>query len=285
MKIFVAGGNGFLGQVLVQKLQLQGYKAISVHSKECDLSEANALDHLYAASPDYIFHLAGKTGIASSWELPAPFYQNNVDTTRTLLEYCRQCKIPMHYVSAYIYGNQGSSSISETVPAKPNNPYAHSKWMAEEMCHFYAHYFAVPVTISRPFNIYGPMQPSYFFISRMIHQLRTQETIQTLSLSSKRDYVFVEDVAEALIAIMLRGKAGECYNIGTGVCFSCKEVIDLLQSLLSTNKPICSEGQTRPEEILHAQADRNKISRELGWHPKYSLEEGLIKCLAQMSIS
>ncbi len=269
-----------MGQVLVRKLQLEGYTAISVSSEQCDLSQTNALQYLHSMAPDYVFHLAGRTGILSSWEQPKSFYQSNVDTTRTLLEYCRQRKIPMHYVSGYIYGNQGTNPISEEAAVQPNNPYAHSKWVAEEMCRFYVRFFSTSVTISRPFNIYGPLQPAHFFIPRMIDQLRTQEKIQAIDLTPKRDYVFVEDVAEALIAIMRQGKGGDCYNIGTGACFSCREVIDLLQSLLCMNKPIFSEKRARPEEILHAQADRSKISRELDWHPKHSLQEGLLKCLS-----
>jgi nucleoside-diphosphate-sugar epimerase len=281
MKILVAGGKGFLGQALVQKLDLEGHTVISASSKQCDFSKETALPYLREISPDYIFHLAGKTSIPSSWECPNAFYCANVDTTRVLLEYCRESKTPMHYVSAYIYGNQGLHPISEDMAVQPNNPYAHSKWLAEELCRFYNRFFSLPITISRPFNIYGPGQSAHFFIPRVISQLRTQETIQVLDLTPKRDYVFVEDVAHALIAIMQRGTPGHCYNIGTGISFSCKEVIDLLQSLLGTHKSILSEGKTRPEEISNAQANRDKISEATGWQPHHSLEQGLTKCLSQ----
>ncbi len=279
MRILVTGGKGFLGRVLIQKLQLEGYTTISVSSEQCDLSQANAVQYLPTDAPDYVFHLAGKTGILSSWEHPEMFYRANVDTTRTVLEYCRQNKTPLHYVSSYIYGNQGAQPISEEAPVQPNNPYAHSKWIAEEMCRFYVRFFSMSITISRPFNIYGPSQPAHFFIPRMIQQLRTQDRLQANNLNSKRDYVFVEDVADSLIAIMRKGKTGDCYNIGSGTCFSCREVIELLQSLLGRHQPIFSEDQTWHEEILHAQANRDKISKELGWHPQHSLHDGLIKCL------
>ncbi len=263
-------------------MQLQGYTTTTLRSAECDLSSLHALDYLNALAPDYVFHLAGKTGIMSSWQQPQEFYQSNVDTTRTLLEFCRNKKISMHYVSGYIYGNQGKGPISEEAPIQPNNPYAHSKWLAEEMCRFYARFFSLPVTISRPFNIYGPLQPLHFFIPHMIYQLRTQEKIHAHAMTSTRDYVYVDDVADALIAIMQSGKAGGCYNIGTGICFSCSEVIELLQQLLGTNKPIyCQETL---EAIPHAQANRDKISNEIGWHPKHSLQEGLLECLSTTAL-
>ena len=209
MRILIAGGKGFLGRALVQKLQREGYTTISVSSEQCDLTQTHALQYLLSLTPDYVFHLAGRTGILSSWEQPEVFYRANVDTTRTLLEFCRQRKIPLHFVSSYIYGNQGPHPISEEALVQPNNPYAHSKWLAEQLCRFYVQFFSMSVTISRPFNIYGPLQPSHFFIPRMIHQLRTQDTIQALTPDSKRDYVFVDDVLpDALrIAIMKKGRS------------------------------------------------------------------------------
>ena len=279
--ILVTGGKGFLGQVLTQKLVAQGHAVISPGSNECDFSKEAALAYLRSISPKYIFHLAGKTGIPMSWQNPAAFYQANVDTTRILLEYCRENKTPIHYVSAYIYGNQGPYPISEEARVEPNNPYAHSKWIAEELCRFYHRFYSVPMTISRPFNIYGPGQSPHFFIPRILSLLRTQETVKVLDLTPKRDYVFVDDVADALIAIMRYGLTGNCYNIGTGLSFSCKEVIALMQSLLGTQKSVLSDEKTRPEEISHAQANRDKLTQTTGWVPRYSLVQGLTKCLSQ----
>lgn len=277
MNILITGGRGFLGKVLVQKLQQEGHNTVAIDSKDSDLSKPESLQFLHSISSDFLFHLAGKTGIALSWQNPTDYYKANLDSTRHILEFARLRNIPIHYVSGYIYGNQGALPISEQILPKPNNPYAHSKWMGEEMCRFYKHCFSLPITISRPFNIYGPNQTSPFFIPRMIEQLLTQPEIQSLNLHPKRDYVFVEDVADALIAIMKKGKRGECYNIGTGHSFSCQEVIETLQNLLGTQKSIISKNQI--DEIPHAQADITKIHCETGWQPKHSLQEGLAKCL------
>lgn len=279
LRILVTGGLGFLGKVLVQQLQNQSYETIATDSKTCDLSQERSLEYLESVNPDFIFHLAGKTGIVSSWQNPVAYYHANLDTIRNVLEYCRKKKIPMHFVSGYVYGNLGDIPLSEKMTPIPNNPYAHSKWMSEELCRFYSQSFSLPITISRPFNIYGPKQSSDFFIPRMIQQLQTQEEIFVRDLKPKRDYVFVEDVADAMIAIMHRGKPGNCYNIGSGVCLSCSEVIEEIQTLMKIHKPVHSEHQTRPEEILHAQADIAKINSELDWSPKHSLQNGLAKCL------
>lgn len=278
--ILVTGGNGFLGKVLITKLQAKGYTTTTIDSKNCDLSQPAAIEYLQSIPSDFVFHLAGKTGIALSWQNPLAYYRANTDTTQHVLEYCRTKKIPMHYVSGYIYGNQGPIAITEQMAATPNTPYAHSKWMGEELCRFYAHFFSLSITISRPFNIYGPNQRADFFIPRMIEQISTQAEIRAFNL--KRDYIFVEDVAEALISIMERGKRGQCYNIGSGQSLSCAHVIEALQKLMGTQKPIVLEKQHNVEEILYTQADISKIEAELGWQPKHSLLDGLSKCLSQL---
>lgn len=277
MTILVTGGHGFLGQVLIKRLEAVGYKTMALGSSQCDLSEPKSVEYLLSLDVHFVFHLAGKTGILASFNQPALFYRSNVDTTRHVLECCRIKKIPMHYVSAYIYGNQGMRLISEDIPPEPNNPYAHSKWMGEEMCRFYANKFSIPVTISRPFNVYGPKQSSDFFIPRMINQLQNCDEVRLQDLHPKRDYVFVEDVADALIAIMKRGESGHSYNIGTGKVFSCEEVVSELQSILRTRKVVVSEHRTRAEEIAHTQANIDKISK-LDWFPSHTLREGLVKC-------
>ncbi len=273
LKILVTGGAGFLGKVLVRKLHEEHFETVLIDSKQCDLSDPKSVPNLLKVDADFVFHLAGKTKLRSASE----FYLANLDTTRSVLEYCRIRKTPMHYVSTYVYGNQGAGPISEKILPNPSHPYAHSKWLAEEMCLFYARSFSIPITLSRPFNIYGPLQSTDFFIPSMIKQLRTQELIKLRNPHAKRDFVFVEDVAEGLIALMKQGRGGHIYNIGTGICFSCEEVIEHLQQLLNFQKPIVLESAT--EEIVHAQADIQKICTETNWRPKHSLTEGLLKCL------
>lgn len=280
-KILVTGGCGFLGRVLIQKLHEENFETITFHSRECDLSQPDSVKILLRYDADFVFHLAGKSKLPS--ESPLEYYRANVDTTRSVLEYCRIGKIPMHYVSTYVYGNQGAVAVSEEREVILSHPYAHSKWLGEEMCRFYSRFFSLPITLSRPFNIYGPNQPQDFFISKMITQLRNSEQIKVKNLEAKRDFVFVEDVAEALIALMKQGKSGHTYNIGTGICLSCREVVEELQKLLHLQKPFILDlprsAAGQETEIVHAQADIQKIVRETNWKPKHSLAEGLRKCL------
>jgi nucleoside-diphosphate-sugar epimerase len=279
LKILVAGGSGFLGKALVQKIEKEGHTPILVHSTTIDLSKTASLSLLGEITSDFIFHLAGKTGIGESWKNPHDYYQSNLDTTRHLLEYARIKQIPLHFVSGYVYGNQGSSPISEHLPIAPNNPYAHSKWMGEEMCRFYHRYFSVPITISRPFNIYGPRQPNTFFMPKMVEQLQNLSEINLFNPDSIRDYVYIDDVVDALIAIMHKGKLGNCYNIGTGVGSTCRRVVQELQKALGTCKQVVEHPQS--DEIPYAIANKHKIEQEIGWEPKHTLAEGIRKTIHQ----
>jgi nucleoside-diphosphate-sugar epimerase len=270
MAILVTGARGFLGSALVRKLHEAGYETLSI------LRDFSKLEEM---EPSFVFHLAGKTGVLESFRSPALYYEANLDTTRFILEYCRLKKIGMHYVSGYVYGDVGDRPISEEMIPKPTNPYAHSKWMGEEMCRFYAKTFGVEITISRPFNVYGPGQSTQFFIPKMIEQALKNCDIRLRDLESKRDYVFIEDVAEALIAIMKRGKSSECYNIGFGISHSCKEVVAEIQKGLRVFKPVLVENPILSKEVSVAWANIEKIEREVGWRPVHSLSMGLAKCL------
>lgn len=273
--IMVAGARGFVGSALVHQLNHLGYSVIPLHSKEIDLSHPDSVKQLLTHKADFIFHAAGKVGIASSWEDPASFYLANVNTTLHLLEYARHLQIPLHYVSAFVYGNQERQPISENEQPLPNNPYAHSKWMAEELCKFYHQAYSLPITISRPFNIYGNGQSQEFFIPGLIHQICHEEQITLQDSAPKRDYVYIDDVAEALISIMERGKSGSIYNIGTGVSHSCGELVAILQTIMKSCKKVHVKNIKRPNEIAEARADIAKICSETGWSPKYTLQQGI----------
>ena len=163
--------------------------------------------------------------------------------------------------------------IGEGAVCAPSNPYAHSKFLAEEMCRFYHRHYGLPVTLSRPFNIYGPGQSKEMFIPFILEQL-AHDKISVNDLSPKRDYVHLEDVISALLAIKEHGKNGEVYNIGTGVSHSCGQVIDLIQKIAKSQKEVVSKNRARPEEVDETLADISKIQKETGWKPGITLEEG-----------
>ena len=277
--ILVTGATGFIGKSLLYHLTAQGFDAVSLCSSEFDLTHQEVVQKLYRQRFDYIFHLAAQVGVTDSWIRPQDYYTKNYLSTLHILEYARINNIPVHYVSTYTYGHQRNQPVSEENLLKPQHPYTHSKWLAEELCLFYCTYFNVSLTISRPFNIYGPLQPSEYFISNIINQIINDPTILINDPMFKRDYIHVDNVCEALIAIMHQGKNGEIYNIGMGLSYSCKEVIDLLQLILNTSKKIVSNGVNPHNEVEDARANIIKIQKDTNWKPRYSLKEGLSRTL------
>src|SRR5258706_109713 len=110
---------------------------ISLSSDDGDIADAATLARYHEHEFGRVFHLAGTTYVPQSWEHPLLFYRTNVLGTANVAEFCRRKRIPLTFVSAYIYGNPGSLPITEQCSAVPNNPYALSKFLAEEICEFY----------------------------------------------------------------------------------------------------------------------------------------------------
>ena len=111
-----------------------------------------------------------RTFVPDSWDDPQAFCQTNVLGTVNVLEFCRKKRIPMTYVSAYVYGHPDSLPIARDSAIRPSNPYALTKRLAEEACEFYASAYDLPVTTIRPFNVYGIGQAEHFLIPAIISQ-------------------------------------------------------------------------------------------------------------------
>ena len=142
-KILVTGASGFIGQSLIANLQQKNYQVLTFDSKDGDISTFN-LSQKYTSEKIYhIFHLASKTFVPDSWQNPLEFYETSILGTGQVLELCRHKNIPLTFVSAYLYGQPEKLPISEDDKVKSNNPYAHSKYLAEELCRFYSEYYDV----------------------------------------------------------------------------------------------------------------------------------------------
>lgn len=266
---------------LVRALRDAGHSVLELSSADGDIADPATLERFQGTSLEFVFHLAGRTYVPDSWLDPADFQRVNVTGTVNVLELCRKLKIPMTYVSAYLYGIPASLPIKETDRMEPNNPYALSKFMAEGMCSFYAAHFDVPVTIIRPFNIYGPGQKPHFLIPEIVSQVTAGQSIRVKDMTPRRDYLYIDDLIDGLLCTM--GSAAGCrvYNLGYGSSLSVKEIIGIIQSVAGTSLKIFCENVTRKNEIRDVYADIAKARQDLGWHPKNSLAEGIAKILGR----
>jgi nucleoside-diphosphate-sugar epimerase len=276
-KVLVTGATGFIGKHLIPKLRANQHDVTEVNRIAGDIADDATWAHLPHA--EVVIHLAGRAYVPDSWNEPAGFLKTNLHGTVCALEYCKKHNARMVFLSSYMYGKPEKLPIPESASLQANNPYALSKKLAEEVCRFYADFFGVKIIVFRPFNIYGPGQARHFLIPSIIDQVAEGNEVHVKDLEPKRDYVYVDDVAEAITMAVEIDKDFDILNIGTGISYSVAEVIDLIQKIKGTNLVVRSGGERRPAEIMDTQADITKASDILGWSPKWTLRAGLQQML------
>lgn len=273
--VLVTGSNGFIGSELVKALKKIDINVLEFNSSDGDIAEYDFIKKYRNIEISHIFHLASKVFVPDSWKVPLSFYKTTVIGTGNILELSRTKNIPLTYVSAYLYGIAEKLPISEDERLKSNNPYAHSKYLAEELCKFYSEFYKVKVIIARPFNIYGENQKEIFLIPHIINQVLNKESIQVKDLYPKRDYLYLKDFIFGLIKTIEYEKQFAIFNFGSGISLSVDEIINVIQKVANTRKKIISENTIRNNEIMDMFADISYAKRELNWEPKYSFEDGI----------
>jgi nucleoside-diphosphate-sugar epimerase len=275
--VLVTGANGFIGSHLVPGLRAAGH-SVWTHSKR----EGDIRDCAFSFEGiGHVFHLAARTFVPDSWTAPLSFYEVNVLGTVNVLEFCRACGASLTLISSYVYGPPARLPISEDEPLCAFNPYSHTKILAEETALYYQRQFGVPVTIVRPFNVYGPGQARRFLIPTILAQAidPEQTAIAVADLRPRRDYLFISDLIDLLSRMTFR-KEGGIFNAGSGSSVGVDDVIALVNELLPTPKLVHANGQIRPVEVMDVFADISRARKEFGWAPRVTLREGLSETLA-----
>jgi nucleoside-diphosphate-sugar epimerase len=270
--ILVTGADGFIGKHLVAALRIAGY-SVQPHSlADGDLVRCS----LPYAGVFHAFHLAGRTFVPESWIDPAGFYAANVVTTANVLEFCRRSGASLTFVSSYVYGSPGRIPIAEDHPVQAFNPYSHSKILAEQVCRFCAEQHGTPVSIVRPFNVFGPGQDERFLIPTLVRQALKPDSdrIEVADVRPRRDFLYISDLIKLLIATIGRDRF-DIYNAGSGVSTSIQEVVTVLNDIVGRPKKVVSRGESRPGEIFNVVADISKAERDLQWRPQVDLATGL----------
>lgn len=283
--ILVTGAGGFIGRRLVDLLKSAGHSVLALGSEDGDIADPATLGRFDAFPLDFVFHLASRTYVPDAWREPADFQRVNAVGTLNVLELCRAKKIPLTFVSAYLYGIPTSLPVKETDKIEPNNPYALSKSLAESLCRFYAEHLAVPVTIIRPFNIYGPGQKAHFLIPEILAQVKAGKPIHLKDLAPRRDYLYLDDLVDALIRTIDSKPGCHIYNIGYGSSLSVGEIVEAIQSVAGTSLPVVSENTPRQNEISDVYADISQAEQELHWRPQYTFEQGIKFILSSINMS
>ena len=277
--VLVTGANGFIGRALVKRLLSLQINALGVSSRDGDISH----EETWARFPrsQVVVHLAAKTSVPASWESAPDFVQTNCLGTAHALTYCRKQGAKLIFISSYMYGNCGAQPISEKARVDTKNPYALTKQFCEELCRMYRENFAVDTRILRPFNVYGPGQGIEFLIPKILYEARTLGRVQVKDLEPRRDFVFVDDLTQAIVNLIHYDGLYFTFNIGTGKSNSALDVINLTQNLLGKSINVVNENIRRPGEIMDSIADISLAKQELDWFPRFSLADGISEMISR----
>lgn len=245
---------------------------------------------------DTIVHFAAESHVDRSIEGPGAFIQTNIVGTYNLLEAARhfwkansgyEGKRFHHVSTDEVFGmlKIGAPAFTEDTPYSPNSPYAASKASSDHLVRSYHHTFGLPVTITNCSNNYGPYQFPEKLIPLIILNSVNGKPLPIYGDGQQiRDWLFVEDHCEAIVIVLKKGLEGETYNIGGENQYPniniVKELCKLIDKQLpdspySPHEQLITYVKDRPGHDFRYDMDISKIRRELGWSPKYRLEEGL----------
>ena len=263
-----------------------------------DIADAAAMQSIIDKfQPDGIMHLAAETHVDRSIDRPDVFIQSNIVGTFVLLEAARRYWQTLdatkrdgfrflHVSTDEVYGSLGSEgAFTETTPYAPNSPYAASKASADHLARAWHKTYGLPVVISNCSNNYGAFQFPEKLLPLSVMKALNGEPLPIYGKGENvRDWLFVADHAEALTLILTRGRIGEKYNVGGDAERRNIDLIHDLCALLDEELPQSAHRphrqlirfvQDRPGHDERYAMDFSKLRRELGWHPRTSLTEGM----------
>ncbi len=273
--ILITGANGFIGKKICEKFLQLNIDYIPISSKNGDLCHIETLNKYDFTNISLVIHTAAKTYVPESWINPEIFLKNNINSTVNILEKCKQYKIPLLFFSAFIYDSNNELPLKENSKLKSFNPYALSKKISEEICEFYSKEFDIPMTILRPFNIYGESQNNKFLIPSIINQVIHKNQIVVESLNTKRDYIHIDDLVSACIIATKNISKFKILNIGSGVSYGIIDIIHILENYTDNKIEIVNKNINRKNEIFDVVADITNTKLLLNWEPKIKFEDGI----------
>lgn len=277
--ILVTGATGFVGKHLIPTISALGHDVTGVNAQSGDIAAASTW--LKFPRVEVLIHLAAKSFVPASWNNPQEVMSCNVLGVAAALDYCKRNNARLIFLSSYLYGNSPSLPIPEDAPLIANNPYALSKKLAEEVCHFYSDKFGTNVTILRPFNVFGPGQGEHFLIPSIVRQVKAGHIIQLRDLEPRRDYIYINDLVDIIVRAIKLQRGETILNVGSGASHSVRELVQLIQDITHTKLEVHSSDERRKDEVMNTVADITRAHQLLGWRPRWTLTQGLRKIILE----
>jgi dTDP-glucose 4,6-dehydratase len=307
-RVLVTGGAGFISSAFIRHLlRATPYEVVSLDA----LTYAGNLENLrdvrsherlsfvhgdirdeglvrsVVAGIDVIVNAAAESHVEKSIaEGASEFVATNVEGTRVLLDAIREVPVERFILisSSEVYGTAEREPMDEEHPLNPRSPYAATKAGADRLAYSYCATYGLPIVIVRPFNNYGPHQHPEKVIPRFVLQALADEPLTVHGDgSATRDWLYVEDDAEAIQAVIaadLDLVVGEVINIATGVDVSVSDIADLVLDLTDKPASLKEHVEERPGQVHRHIGSTDKAERLLGWRAETSLEAGLRRTVA-----
>ena len=318
--LLVTGGAGFIGSAVVRLAVSRGYRVVNLDAltyaacldnvapvadspayafEHADIRDAEALARIFAAhQPDAVMHLAAESHVDRSIDGPGAFIDTNVTGTYQLLAAARAhwegqgrpATFRFHHISTdEVYGSlptDPSVKFTETTPYDPRSPYAASKACSDHLVRAWGETYGLPFVLTNCSNNYGP----YHFPEKLIPVIILNALAgKPLPIygdgSNVRDWLYVDDHADALLTVLERGQTGRTYNIGGENERSNLDLVRTLCAILDDRQPKPDGSYAdqitfvadRPGHDARYAIDPTRIRTELGWRPSVTVEEGLAR--------
>ena len=320
MKVLITGGAGFIGSAVVRHIvrdtdwsvanvdkltyagnldSLAEARASNRHRHfKVDICDRAALDAVFQEiRPDAVLHLAAESHVDRSIDGAAPFIETNIAGTYTLLEAtlahwrtldeAARARFRFQHISTdEVFGSLGATGrFTENTPYQPNSPYSASKAASDHLVRAWHHTYGLPTLATNCSNNYGPYHFPEKLIPLVILRALGGESLPVYGRGENvRDWLHVEDHAEALTLVLRRGRPGETYNVGGD---SERRNIDVVRAICTLLDEMLPQSLNRPHEKLikfvtdrpghdaRYAIDATKIKTELGWRPRHSFDSGL----------
>lgn len=317
MKILVTGGAGFIGSAVVRHAVRAGHCVVNVDAltyaacldnvasvsnapgyafEQADIRDRAALDRIFAAhKPDAVMHLAAESHVDRSIDGPQDFIETNVNGTFNMLEAARTfwegagrpAGFRFHHISTdEVFGTLGATGqFTEDTPYAPNSPYSASKAASDHLVRAWAETYGLPIVMTNCSNNYGPFHFPEKLVPVVILRALAGEPIPVYGEGLNiRDWLYVEDHADALLTVLDKGQLGRSYNIGGENEATNIDLVRMICAILDEKRPAAApyaEQITfvadRPGHDLRYAIDPTRMQTELNWRPSVTLEQGLEK--------
>lgn len=317
MRILVTGGAGFIGSAVIRQAIQGGHEIVNIDAltyaacldnlasvadspayvfEQVDIRDGAALAKVFKThTPDTVMHLAAESHVDRSIDGPAEFMQTNIIGTYEMLEAARTYWQAMekpalfrfHHISTdEVYGSLGKTGLfTEETAYAPNSPYSASKAASDHLVRAWSETYGLPVVLTNCSNNYGPYHFPEKLIPVVILNALAGKQIPVYGTGENvRDWLYVEDHADALLTVLDKGVLGRTYNIGGENEVKNIDLVKIICALLDELRPsdkayaeLITFVADRPGHDLRYAINPERIRNELNWRPSVTLEEGLRK--------